>query len=167
MGTYFDVSSHFFGSTVFFINLATDFVSILVRSSKSMNFDAFGGTTGRCDTIVLSNSCYHVSPPPYMLDIDFIAANAVQPVVCVGSVNPGSDVTVTISFIDPEDPPAALPNVVEHEVQCSTSSNSVSYTIDSKTPNSFHFKGLGENGSVTVSNMKSDQLWVWAYFYDG
>jgi hypothetical protein len=132
-----------------------------------MNFDVFGATSDKSDSVILENSCYHVSPPPYMLDLDFISANAVQPVVCVGSVNVGSDITVSVSFIDPENPPSPLPNVVEHSLHCSTPTASASYVVDARGTNSFHLKGLGDGGSVTMSSLASDQGWDWAYFYDG
>ena len=59
----------------------------------SMNYDVFGYSDDRTDSVVLEDTCYHVSPAPYLLDIDLIAASAVQPVVCVDSVNVGHDIT--------------------------------------------------------------------------
>ncbi len=126
-----------------------------------MNFDAFGSSDDKSDSVVTANSCYVITPPPYMIDVDFIAANAVRPIICVGSVDIGSEISVTVSFLDPENPPKPTSGVAEHTIECATSSTSESYVVDSREVNSFHAKGLGDGGYLTVSSVSSDQGWAW------
>jgi hypothetical protein len=133
----------------------------------SLNYDAFGYSDDRKDSEVIVNSCYHVSPTPYILDRDLISANAVQPVVCVDSVNKGSDVTVTISFVNPDDPPAPSGDVVEYTASCSTSSaTSETIVMSANKINVVKVDDMGKDGSVTVS-LASDAGWALAYLYDG
>ena len=133
----------------------------------SMNYDAFGHTDDRSDSVVIVDTCYHISPAPFLMDRDLISAHAVQPVVCVDSINEGSDITISVSFIDVNVPPAINIDGVERTVSCSTSSpNSETFVLDAKSLNLFHVDGMGKDGSVTVS-LKSDAGWSMAYFYDG
>jgi len=129
----------------------------------SMNYDVFGSTDDRGDSAVVVDTCYHISPTPYLLDRDLICANAVQPVVCVDSINEGTDITVSVFFIDPVHPPAPSTDVVEFSINCSTEAET--FVVDAKTLNFFHVNGMGDGGSVTVS-LSSDLGWSTAYFYD-
>lgn len=133
----------------------------------SMNYDVFGNTDDRSDSVVLVDTCYHIAPAPYLLDRDLISANAVQPVVCVDSINVGSDITISVNFIEPNDQTSPSIDVVERTVSCSTTSaTSEAFVMDAKAMNLFHVDGMGIDGAVTVS-LKSDARWSMAYFYDG
>lgn len=133
----------------------------------SLNYDVFGYSDDKADSELLANSCYHVSPTPYILDRDLISANAVQPVICVDSINKGSDITVSVSFIDPNDPPEPSSDIVEYTASCSTSSpTSESIVMSAKKMNVVRVDGMGKDGSVTVS-LASDAGQAMAYFYDG
>ena len=85
----------------------------------SLNYDAFGDTFTREDSFVTVNTCYVVNPSSYMKDIDFEAAIAIQPVVCVDSINEGEDITVTVEFLDPSESSADLSSAETLELQCS------------------------------------------------
>lgn len=133
----------------------------------SINYDAFGNSDDRSDSAVLVDTCYHIAPAPYLLDRDLISAHAVQPVVCVDSINEGSDITISVNFIEPNDQPVPKLDVVERTVTCSTSSaTGETFVMDAKAHNLFHVDGMGKDGAVTVS-LKSDAGWSMAYFYDG
>ena len=133
----------------------------------SMAYDVFGYSDEKHDSVILENTCYHVSPSPYLLDVDFIAANSVQPVVCVDSINEGVDITVSVSFVETSHTPRISSDVVSFSTTCSTSTASTdTFTMSAKALNMIHVKGMGDGGSVTLS-LSSDFGWSTAFFYDG
>lgn len=117
----------------------------------SILIDAIGDTESKFDAFIRNNSCYHLSPSAYLKDRDFASSEAVQPVICVNNVDPGSEITISVSFIDPKNPPTQVVDVVEHPtIQCTPTTPPLSTSLDSSKFNLFHFAS-GSNGKLTVS----------------
>ena len=148
--SWFDVYGGFFGA-----------------SYDSMNFDAFGDTDTTFDSFVVENTCYHLAPPGYLKDNAFVAGWLVQPVVCVNSIDVGSSISVTVSFLDEDNPPS--PQVVfgqEIELKCSVSgSTSGIVALDASTYNMVHVKDTGNGGEVVLRMCTSGGT-ASAYFHD-
>ena len=53
----------------------------------SMNYDAIGYTDNKADSMIIANTCYHITPSGYLSDRDIVAANLVQPIICVESID--------------------------------------------------------------------------------
>jgi hypothetical protein len=134
----------------------------------SLIYDAFGNTDSKLDSFVIKDSCYHISPSGHMRDRDIIAAESVQPVVCVDDVNPGKDVTVTVSFLDIKTPPTPVVDVVYNPtITCASNAQSITTTIDNSKFNLFHFSSIGSNGIIKASLKSSAGVGAAeAYFYD-
>jgi hypothetical protein len=132
-------------------------------SYNSRNFDAFGDTDTTFDSFVVENTCYHLTPPGYMKDKGLMASLLVQPVVCVGSINTGSSIDVTVSFLDIDNPPS--PKISfdqEIELTCGQSSN---VSLNANNYNLIHVKNTGDGGEVEL-NMCASSGGAKAYFYD-
>ena len=143
----------------------------LGASYDSISYDAKGNTPSRWDSFVRKDTCYHVSPSSFMKDLDFLAAEAIQPVVCVESVDIRNSITVSISFLDPQNPPspALQLNNIHHE--CSNAVQKVSISnMHTNKYNLIHVTGAGENGVVDVdlcpSNTNTMSSITSAFFYD-
>lgn len=133
----------------------------------SMIYDAYGDTDDKLDSFVVKDSCYRISPTAYMKDRDIISAEAVQPVICVDNINPGNDVTVSVSFINQNSPPSSVTDVVDQPViQCTPNAVSFSTSIDGSKFNLFHFSSLGSEAIITASLQSVNAGSSEAYFYD-
>ena len=136
-------------------------------SYDSLNFDAFGHSDSTEDSFVIENTCFHLAPPGYLKDRALIAGLLVQPVVCVDSVNPGTSITVSVSFLDEENPPS--PTITfgqEIELQCGLGGSSTgSITLNANTNNVVHVKKTGNGGEVTLMMCTSSGT-ASAYFHD-
>ena len=133
----------------------------------SMNFDAFGDTDTTLDSFVIEDSCYHIAPPSYLKDRAFIESELVQPVVCVNSINPGTSITVTVTFQDKENPPSSQVSIGQNiELKCGSSMTSTGLvTLDASKYNLIHVKGAGYGGEV-VLEMCTTKGTTSAFFYD-
>jgi hypothetical protein len=136
-------------------------------SYDSLNFDAFGNTDSTEDSFVIANSCYHMSAPGYLKDESIVASEMVNPVVCVDSIVPGSSITVSVSFLDKENPPT--PQVSfdqEVQLECSTSGSSTgTVTLNASSYNLIHVQNSGNKGAVVLQMCTSGGT-VSAYFHD-
>jgi len=120
-------------------------------SYGSHNYDAFGDTETTSDSFVEEGTCYHVAPSGYMKDRNMVAVWAVQPVVCVNSIDVGTSATITVSFLDPENAPASQVNVQETSLDCSTSGASTSFLeLNANDFNMIHVRNTGADGVVIV-----------------
>lgn len=133
----------------------------------SLRFDAFGDTNSMEDSFVLENTCYHISPPGYLRDQAIAATDLVQPVVCVDSLDVGTSITVSVSFIEKQKPPLPLVKVDQIiELQCSADGATSGITsLDGLFYNLIHVQNTGNIGEVTISLCTSSGE-VKAYFYD-
>mmetsp|Transcript_4715 Transcript_4715/g.5407 ORF Transcript_4715/g.5407 Transcript_4715/m.5407 type:complete len:557 (-) Transcript_4715:154-1824(-) len=136
-------------------------------SYDSMNFDAFGDTDTTMDSFVIENTCYHLAPPGYLKDRTLLAGLDVQPVVCVDSINRGSSITVSVSFLDQQNPPS--PQITfdqEIKLACSSSTASTGViTLSANTNNLVHVQNTGNDGEVKL-RMCSSSSTASAYFHD-
>ncbi len=128
----------------------------------SMNFDASGFSDNKADSFVTVGKCYHMSPPGFILDRDVVSASAVQPVVCVNSINMGNSITVTVNFQNTDRPPQPTEDVERYDISCPSSN---SFELNSSKYNLFHMHGMGVDGSVTLS-LASTSGNAGAFFYD-
>mmetsp|Transcript_18375 Transcript_18375/g.22495 ORF Transcript_18375/g.22495 Transcript_18375/m.22495 type:complete len:983 (-) Transcript_18375:152-3100(-) len=117
----------------------------------------------KLDAIVKVGKCFHVSPASYLKDRDLLAVNSVQPVVCVESLDEGSSLTVTVSFLNPHNPPPKQVEVDEHSLTCG--SGAMTKRFDASKTHLVHVKGTGQNGQVTVKQCNPD-VWSQSYLYD-
>ncbi len=136
-------------------------------SYDSMNFDAFGDTDTTADSFVIENTCYHLSPPGYLKDNALVHSEMVQPVVCVDSINPGISITVTVSFLNKENPPSPKVSLDQKiELQCRASGASTgTLTLNANNYNLIHVKDTGDDSDITLqmcTNAGSSS----AFFYD-
>ena len=128
----------------------------------SMNYDATGFTDNKADSFVLVGSCYHMSPPGYLLDLDVVSASAVQPFVCVDELDAGSSITVSVNFRqDDGTSPLPIVDVEEYSMSCSTQT----YDVDASKFSLIHVNGMGKEGGVTVS-LSSTSGVAGAIFFD-
>ena len=98
-----------------------------------------------------------------MKDRESDDVKAVQPVVCVTRVNRGSDVTVSISFLEEDNPPSSQVDLTTHStIQCSSASNQLSRTVDTSNYNLFHVETDGSTSKLNVALNGASA----AYFYD-
>mmetsp|Transcript_15971 Transcript_15971/g.19504 ORF Transcript_15971/g.19504 Transcript_15971/m.19504 type:complete len:936 (-) Transcript_15971:113-2920(-) len=134
----------------------------------SMIYDAFGDTSSKLDSFVVDGTCYHISPPAYLKDLDFVSAESLHPVVCVDDITPGSKATVSISFLDKGNPPPLQVDLKEKSpITCSSSLNAPTrQSMNSAQYNLLHVSNTGSDGLVTLSLEGSDEGGKSAYFYD-
>lgn len=148
-----------------------DLGGIFGASYDSMNYDAFGNTDTTLDSFVAEETCYYISPAPYVRDRDILSAEAIQPVVCVDAINSGSDVTISVEFLDPANPPQKQVEVVQDlSLVCSKAGSSLSSsTIDGGKFNLIHVSATGDDGEVSLSmcpTAGSSDTVATAYFFD-
>lgn len=128
----------------------------------SMNYDAFGYSDNKADSVVIAKTCYHISPAGYLSDRDIVAANMVQPIVCVESIDKGKSITVTVDFIDPNNKPTSnKPNLSVIHSPCKADV----FTANSSDDNLLHVTGLGKSGSMQLSVASSTGS-TYTFFYD-
>ena len=137
-------------------------------SYDSLNFDAFGDTITRMDSFVVENTCYHLNPPGYLKDETLVPSEKVQPVVCVDSINEGSSITVTVSFLDKVNPPP--PKIsIEQEVQLECQlGGSTTGTINLDASNHYliRVENTGSDGNVELDMCTVPGGTASAFFYD-
>ena len=127
----------------------------------SLNYDAFGDTASTDDSFVLPETCYLVTPPLILMDIDPSAVEQVQPIVCVDSVDTGSNsITISVSFLDntdtgTEEITPAIELASKTEVGCSSgsgiSSGPLSFDMSGGKVHLIHQTGTGSDGLITLS----------------
>jgi hypothetical protein len=141
-------------------------------SYDSMNYDAYGDTNTTLDSFVTPGTCYLVTPNGLMMDVDPASGFEIQPIVCVDSVNQGSNITISVSFLNPKSPPVS--NVTlssQRQLGCSAdgaSSGDVLLEMSSGNGHLIHVKGTGYSGKIDVSLCRSSSSSPNAkvYFYD-
>jgi len=70
-------------------------------STDSLNYDAFGDTQTTLDSFV-TQKCFVVEPSLKLLrEQDVFSAEQIVPKVCVDSLDKGTSITVSVSFLDP------------------------------------------------------------------
>jgi hypothetical protein len=147
---------------------------IFGASYDSLNYDAFGGTDESVlDSFVVPGTCYPIAPPGLLKDLDYGAAEQVQPVACVDAVDKGKSITVSVYFLDPLQPPPITVSLgSELELECSksgTNSSSLVLDVSNSKAHLLHYVGTGINGTIdVVLSLKSPILsaTATAYFYD-
>lgn len=145
---------------------------IFGASYDSLNYDAFGDTSTTADSFVVPGTCYVVAPSPLMMDIDIAVSESIQPIVCVDDVNEGQSVTISVSFLDLDDPPeTATAAATERLLGCSESgseSGDLELDVSEAKTHLLHYEGTGFGGSIDASFCVSSNtpLEVTAYFYD-
>lgn len=117
----------------------------------SLSYDAYGDTFTREDSFVTVNTCYVVNLSAYMKDIDFESAMAIQPVVCVDSIDEGKDITVSVEFLDTKEPSALAGDIEPLNVQCSQTGDEEHLSLDLTNPTLLHVKNTGQDGIVRLS----------------
>ena len=146
---------------------------IFGASYDSHRYFAFG-EADKNQAFVLVNTCYHVFPSAYMKDKDYVAADDVQPVVCVDAIDPGVSIDVSVSFIDTKNPP--LPSAQVEPVlntmvlNCSDVATPVDYTLDATRFHSIQVQKTGADGDVSVSmctdDLSASDVKASAFFHD-
>ena len=136
-------------------------------SYDSMNFDAFGDTDTTDDSFVTTNTCYHLNPPGYLKDSALLAGLLVQPVVCVQSINVGISITVSVSFLDKDNPPPSQVSIDQViALQCrNTQSSTGLITLNANSYNLIHVMDTGDDGEVELDMCTSGGS-AKAYFSD-
>lgn len=139
----------------------------------SLNYDAFGDTEGDTwDSFILPGTCYVASPSLKVLDTGLSMADNILPVICVNSIMEGESITISVSFLDEENPPAITALVAtERELTCGSpvTTGKVSLDMSDGKSHLYHIKGTGSNGKVTLDMClisSNSQNKVKAYFYD-
>jgi hypothetical protein len=139
---------------------------------ESINFDAFGNTTGTEDSFVLPNTCYHIQPPGLLMDIDPSSVEQIQPIVCVDNIDVGNSITISVSFFNRTSvPPSTIDFKSAGKLECSIGgSNSGEKTLDMSggQKHLVEYVGSGIDGSVTFSVCQSagPRATTKVYFYD-
>ena len=114
----------------------------------SLNYYANGSIDSKYHSVVENGNCYHVYPASFIKDQDLLAAEAVQPLVCVNKSNLGSDIDISVSFLDTHVTTEHQRNVTNHNIQCGTSD--ITINLDSSQNNLMSVTGTGGDGQVTV-----------------
>jgi len=131
------------------------------------NYDAHGDTTTTFDSFVLPGTCYVIEPALVLMSIDPLSSEQVVPKVCVESLNEGSDITISVEFLDPSI--VALKNnefTADDEGFCNFNNYTLDTYISSSSNYLFQMKGTGTDGEVTVGLCPDTTNDVTAYFYD-
>lgn len=152
-----------------------EFGGLFGASYDSMNYDAFGDTgDSTFDSFVLEGTCYIVDPASYLVDRDAVSADAVRPKVCVDSINTGSDVTITVEFLNGDRPPNKV------QVYDLTQNGPVECSADFGTSKAFNSFATKFHNIIEVTNTGNDGGLTWqmcpenggsdtkvsAYFFD-
>jgi hypothetical protein len=139
---------------------------------NSLNYDAFGDTETLDDSFVTPGTCFVVTPPGIMMDIDPASTEAIQPIACVSNVLKGQSITISVSFLNQNSPPVSnIKLSTDQYMECSTggsSSGSMSLTIQPGNVHMLRYNSTGSNGKVQLSfcrNLASSPM-AKAYFYD-
>lgn len=159
------------GLSVHVVEFALQNNTIFGATYDSLNFDAFGHTETPFDSFVLPDTCYFLSPPGQILDLNPDAVEQVLPVVCVESVD-GASITISVYFLNPDSPPPdAIAPASTRQLGCSESGSSVGNLQLDLSNNQFHmfkYVGTGMGGTIVldicVQNGPTSR--ATAYFYD-
>jgi len=150
-----------------------DLGGIFGGSYDSLNYDAFGGTETTSDSFVLPGTCYVVAPSILMMGIDKPATEEVQPVVCVDSVNEGTSISISVSFLDPESPPSPSVSVdTQVKMECSEKgarSEELTFDLSNNKIHLLHYNKVGDSGEIDANlcfEAGSSSARAVAYFYD-
>jgi len=114
----------------------------------SWNYDAFGDTNDLSDSFVVENTCYYVAPSGFMKDVDVTQVSKLHPVICVGAIDVGISVAVTVFFIDLQSPPPARPGTTETILDCNTITSVLE--LNANNHNLVRVQNTGADGSVVV-----------------
>ena len=131
----------------------------------SLNYDAHGDTESVLDSFVLPGTCYIVEPPVKLLEVNPFFAKQVIPQVCVDSLNVGSDVTVNVTFLDPDliYEPSTRAVQPEQEFECSFDGSSfITYSMTANISSLIHITNTGSDGIVHM-NVCSTNITAKAY----
>lgn len=140
----------------------------------SLSYDANGDTDSRFDSFVLPGTCYIIEPPLNLIEVDSLSAEQILPKVCVDHLNKESDITITVSFIDPKNSHAISTSKIskppDETLQCTTDNGtSLNRKVDSTSPFLIHVSGAGNHGILSTSLCTTggtNQSSVSAYIYD-
>ena len=132
---------------------------------RAYSYDAHGSTESVFDSFVLPDTCYVIEPPLLIPEIDF-PAKQVVPQVCVDSLNVGTDITVTVSFLDPNllYQASSRPQQPDQEFDCSfDGETSITQSISGESSKLIHVSNTGSDGIIFSDLCSTD---VEAYIYD-
>ena len=128
----------------------------------SLNYDAFGDTETTNDSFVENGSCYHIFPSAYMTDRAEDNVNAVQPVVCVDSIDVGNKITVTVEFLDTSSPPSQQISTVDTTVKCGNTVEASVIELGSSNNSLVKIEGTGDISTSMCAASGSFS----GYYYD-
>ena len=128
----------------------------------SLFYYAKGFSESKAEAVVRNGKCYHISPSSYLKDRVLLAAEAVQPVVCVNDFSVGSNVKVTVSFQESSAKKIQKSDFVTHNTQCGSN---ISKTLNPSKFNLIRVSRTGKNGKVTLK-MCNPEATTNAYFSD-
>ncbi len=131
----------------------------------SLLYYAKGKSEERGDAAIRKGNCYHIAPASYIKDQNLLAAEAVQPVVCVDDINVGSSVDISVSFRGAAyDSRAQINSNIQHRtLQCGSGLKTMN--LDSSNKYVISVTGTGSNGQVTLKLCNPSDR-TEAYFFD-
>ncbi len=136
----------------------------------STNYDAFGDTDTIFDSFVENETCYHLFPLAYIKDRVFGDVEDVQPVVCVNAIDEGTSISVSVEFLDHENPPTPPVSPHTETLTCSASGSSMELELDADKYNLIHVTDTGFDGQVELSMCSdgsgSSDIVSTAFLYD-
>mmetsp|Transcript_35236 Transcript_35236/g.81539 ORF Transcript_35236/g.81539 Transcript_35236/m.81539 type:complete len:648 (+) Transcript_35236:57-2000(+) len=142
-------------------------------SYHQFNYDARGDTVSYFDQFVVPGECYTVLPAVVFMEIDPHAAEQILPRVCVHSLDEGSHLTISVSFLDPGAAASHDPGAVE-EIVCRRDGAAHEGVASAAAGQLYRFVGTGDAGrghggelGVTVcpDSARADSR-ASVYFYD-
>jgi len=131
------------------------------------NYDAHGDSVSTFDSFVLPGTCYVIEPALAFMRIDPFSSEQVVPKVCIKSLNQGSDITISVEFLDPS--VVSLKSkefTADGEGFCNFNNFTLATQMTSNSNYLFQMKGTGLDGEVTVGLCPDSSNDVTAYFYD-
>jgi len=141
--------------------------SMVGAYTDSLLYYAKGYSEAKVDAALTSGKCYHVSPTSYMKDQDLLAAESVQPRICVNSIDIGNSLQVAVSFPSSNELQESylLQNIptTTHSIQCGSSATTKS--LDSSKQNLLLVTGTGMDGKVSFK-MCNPNINSRAIFFD-
>lgn len=138
----------------------------------SLSYDAHGNTETVLDSFVLPGTCYIIEPALKLMDIDPYAAKQVIPQVCVDSLNKGSDITVSVSFLKPDEVfavPAGAKEPDQELICTSDQQASINLKLEAQSFSLIHVTGTGTDGVVSINSCLCETQWgkdISIYTYD-
>lgn len=140
----------------------------------SLNFDAFGDTATTSDSFILPNTCYLITPPGALMDVDATAPEQIQPIVCVDDIDvvAGTFITISVTFLQPSAPPVSkIALATKRELGCSlggSTASNISLDVSNGNVHLLTYVGTGTGGKISLSLCREPgtAISVTAYFYD-